>query len=188
MGPPLQPMIFVILLRNRLKFLCITGDIQKAFLQIKVDPKDRDALRLLWYQNLDPRTVTEYRFTRVIFGSGPSPYILGATLKKHFSQYAEKFPSTTDEFLNNTYVDDVQSGGAHSDKLVKFKEEATKIMGEGGFHLHKWHSNLLELEEHQRLKDDVMSPQASTTYAKLEVGTSPKGMKILGVPWNKTED
>ena len=104
-------MIFDILLRNRLSLLCITGDIQKAFLQIKVDPKDRDVLRLLWYENLDSRTVTAYRYTRVIFRSGPSPYILGVTLKKHVSQYTEKFPDTTDELLSNTYVDDLQSGG-----------------------------------------------------------------------------
>ena len=103
-GPPLQPVIFDILIRNRLRLLCITGDIQKAFLQIKVDPRDRNALRLLWYENLDSRTVVQYRFTRVIFGSGPSPYILGATLKKHVSQYANRFPSTTDELLKNTYV------------------------------------------------------------------------------------
>ena len=98
-GPPLQPMIFDILLRNRLTLLCITRDIQKAFLQIKVDLKDRDALRLLWYENLDSRTVTEYRYTRVIFGSGPGPYIFGATLKKHASQYTEIFPDTNDELL-----------------------------------------------------------------------------------------
>ena len=51
-GPPLQPMIFDILLRIRLRLLCITGDIQKAFLQIKVDPKDRDVLRLLGTRTL----------------------------------------------------------------------------------------------------------------------------------------
>ena len=45
----------------------------------------------------------------MIFGSGPSPYILGATLEKHVSQYTETFPDTTDELLNNRYVDDVQS-------------------------------------------------------------------------------
>ena len=39
-GPPLQPMLFD-LLQNRMKMLCITGDIQKAFLQIKVDLRDR---------------------------------------------------------------------------------------------------------------------------------------------------
>ena len=184
----MQPTIFDILLRNRLKLLCITGDIQKAFLQIKVDPKDRDALRLLWYETLDTRTVTEYRYTRVIFGSGASPYILGATLEKHVSQYTEKFPDTTDELLNNRYVDDVQSCGDHSNQLIKFKEEAIKIMEEVGFHLHKRHSNLPELEECQRTEDDAVSSQASTFYTKLEVGTSPKETKILGVPWNKTED
>ena len=45
-GPPLQPQIFDILLRNRLHRYCITGDMQKAFLQIKIEPEDRDALRL----------------------------------------------------------------------------------------------------------------------------------------------
>ena len=109
---------------------------QKAFLHIKVDPKDRDALHLLSYENLDSRTVTEYRYTRVIFESGPSPYILGVTLKKHVSQCTEAFPDTTDELLNNTYVDDVQSGGDPSDKLITLKEEFMKIMEEGGFHLH----------------------------------------------------
>ena len=87
-------------------------------------------------ENLDSRTITENRFTRVIFGSGPSPYILWATRKKHESQYNAKFPSTTDELRNNTYVDYVQSSG-----ITWFKEEATRNMGEGGFHLHKRHSN-----------------------------------------------
>ena len=49
-GPPLQPAIFDILLRNRMKPFCITGDIKKAFLEIKISPEDRDALRLLWYK------------------------------------------------------------------------------------------------------------------------------------------
>ena len=57
-GPPLQPMIFDILQRNRLRLMSITGYIQKAFVQIKVEPKDRDALRLLWHENLDSYRVS----------------------------------------------------------------------------------------------------------------------------------
>ena len=141
-GPPLQPAIFDILLRNRLKPFCITGDIKKAFLQIKISPADRDALRLLWYDNLKERNIVQYRFTRVIFGSGPSPYILGATLEKlkHIGQYKEKYPNTVNELLQNTSVDDVQSGGDGKEELLKFKKEATQIMNEGGFQLHKWNS------------------------------------------------
>ena len=185
---PLQPILFDILLRNRLKMLRITGDIQKAFLQIKVGPRDRDALRLLGYENLDSRTVRQYRFTRVIFGSRPSPYIFGATLQKHVSQYADKYPSTADELLKNTYVDDVQSGGDCVEELISFKKEATRIMEEGGFHLHKWHSNIPELEEPQRIDDETLLSQASSFYAKSVVGTHSQETKILGVPWNKAAD
>ena len=185
-GPPLQPAIFDILLRNRMKPFCITGDIQKAFLQIKISPEDRDALRLLWYDNLKERNIVQYRFTRVIFGSGPSPYILGATLEKHICQYEEKYPDTVNELLLNTYVDDVQSGGDGKEELLKFKEEATEIMGEGGFQLHKWHSNVPEIEKQS--KNELKIPQANSTYAKLTVGTRPHESKILGIPWNKVED
>ena len=38
---PLQLMIFDILLRNRLKFLCITGEIQKAFLEIRLTQRTK---------------------------------------------------------------------------------------------------------------------------------------------------
>ena len=61
-------------------------------------------------------------------------------------------------------------------------------MEEGGFYLYKWQSNLPELEERQKTGDDAVSSQASTTYAKLEIGNSPKETKILGVLWNKAED
>ena len=57
----------------------------------------------------------------------------------------------------------------------------------GGFHLQKWHINLPEIEECQRTEDDGVSSQASTTYAKLEIGTSPTETKLLRVPWNKTK-
>jgi len=116
-----------------MKSFCITRDIKKAFLQIKKSPEDRDALRLLWYDNLKERNIVQYRCTRVIFGSGPSPYILGATLEKHIGQYDEKYPNTVNELLQNTYVDDVQSGGDGKEELLKVKEEATQIMNEGGF-------------------------------------------------------
>ena len=164
------------------------GRYSKGLLQIKVDPRDRDALRLLCYENLDSRTVRQYRFTRVIFGSGPSPFILGATLQKHVSQYADKYPSTADDLLKNTYVDDVQSGGDCVEELISLKKEAKRIMEEGGFHLHKWHSNIPELGKPQRIDDETLLSQASSTYAKLVVGTHSQETKLLGVPWNKTED
>ena len=186
-GPPLQPLILDILLRNRMLPLCITGDIKKAFLQIKLDPADRDAQRLFWYNNLEERKMVAYRFTRVIFGAASSPYILGATLEKHLSQYRETFPETVKALLNNTYVDDVQFGGHKREDLLNFKAEATQILQEGGFELHKWHSNVPEAEV--PIPEVSMSEEEdTTTYAKTAIGTKSCETKILGIPWNKKND
>ena len=183
-GPPLQPHIFDILLRNRMKKYCITGDVRKAFLQIKLDPVDRDAQRLFWYNNLEERKITAYRFTRVIFGSAPSPYILGATFEKHISQYEEKYPQTVKDLKENTYVDDVQSVCDTVEGLLKFKEEATKVMEEGGFQLHKWHSNAPFEVDATSNKKEVEDP----TYAKVIIGTQPSETKILGNLWDTNRD
>ena len=99
----------------------------------------------------------------MIFDSAPSPYILGATFEKHIDHYKEAFLKTVKELKDNTYVDDVQSGGDTKDELITFKEEAKKIMSEGRFHLHKWHSNAPVVDSKRTSK----STEGETTYQSL---------------------
>ena len=47
-GPPLQPNLLDILLRNPVKPVLLAGDIKQAFLQIVIRETERDALRFLW--------------------------------------------------------------------------------------------------------------------------------------------
>ena len=68
---------------------------------------DRDAQRLIWYKDLKKMELTELRFTRVIFGSSSSPYILGASIKKHISKYKDNSPKTVLALEEDTYVDDL---------------------------------------------------------------------------------
>ena len=114
----------------------------------------------------------------MIFGAAPSPYILGATLQKHVKQFQDEYPETTKALLEDTYVDDVQSGGS---ELETFKEQATTIMEKGGFTLHKWHSNVEELESISN--ETAKGDQDSNTKAYSESTT-----KIIGVPWEKKTD
>ena len=186
-GPPLQPLLLDILLRNRMAAYCITGDIRKAFLQIRLDPLDRDSQRLFWYSNLEDRKLLAYRFTRIIFGSASSPYILGAVLQKHIMQYGEKYPETVETLLKNTYVDDVQFVSQDKGKLSKFKKEASQILQDGGFTLHKWHSNIPEVDV-QASEASKTSQEDAVTYAKTTVGAQSNETKILGIPWNKKSD
>ena len=65
----------------------------------------------------------------MIYGSGPSPFILNTSFQKNVEPFEEEVPETTEALLEDTYVDDIQSGGDYFNELVKFKEESTKIMG-----------------------------------------------------------
>ena len=179
-GPSLQPLLFDILLRNRMRSLCITGDIQKAFLQIRLREEDKDAQRLIWYDDIDERNVEEYCFSRVIFWSAPSPFILNTTFQKHVRLCQEEFPRTTRALLEGTYVD-IQSGG---EELANCKEDSIKIMEAGRFKLHKWHSNIPDLNA----TDAVTQDDVEQTYANQRTGRTHHETKILGVNWNKQAD
>ena len=72
-GPALTPTIFKILLRFRERKIALVGDIEKAFLNIRVQEQDRNALRFLLL----------YRFCRVVFGVNSSPFLLNATVRHH---------------------------------------------------------------------------------------------------------
>ena len=50
-GPSLTPLLFDILLRLRTYPIVLIADMKKAFLQIEMDERDHDCLRLLWAKN-----------------------------------------------------------------------------------------------------------------------------------------
>ena len=51
-GPPLNLLLFDIMLRFREHKVAIVRDIEKAFLNVEVDSNDRDCLRFLWISDL----------------------------------------------------------------------------------------------------------------------------------------
>ena len=89
-------------------------------------------------------------------------------------QYKGEYTDTINTLKRDTYVDDIQGGIDSIESLRRFKVEATQIMAEAGFTLHKWHSNVraLELDEvHEELKEMSVKVNYNT--------------KILGISWNK---
>ena len=86
-GPPLQNQLWNVLVRNRFYPVAIAGDLKQAFLQIRVRREDRDALRFHWIKDLASKQVETLRFTRVLFGLAPSPFLLAAVIKQHLQRY-----------------------------------------------------------------------------------------------------
>jgi hypothetical protein len=123
----------------------LIGDIQQAFFLVGLKPEDRDAFRFVF--ELIDGTEEQFRFTRIHFGAEASPFLLGATLQHHYdNQQQEKHTDTLLTLKDNTYVDNLMKTGDSVEELKKFKHEATIIIEEGRFPVHKWESNFHSLE------------------------------------------
>ena len=54
MGPPLQNQLFKVLVRGRFHPVALSGDIRKAFLQVRIRTEYRDVMRFHWLEDKDP--------------------------------------------------------------------------------------------------------------------------------------
>ena len=107
-GPKFDRKIMDILLRFRMSRIALTADIERAFLQICIDERDRDVLQFLWFDDVakpQPEVQTQ-KFTRVVFGISSSPFLLNATIRHHMSTH----PELVKRISESIYVDNVMSG------------------------------------------------------------------------------
>ncbi|XP_065069772.1 uncharacterized protein LOC135694820 [Rhopilema esculentum] len=186
-GPPLIPMLFDIVLRYRMYLVALVGDVQKAFHQIEVAVEDRDCLRFLWVE--DPKNaiseLSELRFTRVIFGAGPSPFLLNATMQRHIGGYEETDPEFVSLVVKSVFVDDFVGGGRNSTEVITLKKKLTDVMQEGGFTLHKWKSNIEEVCSSPTVDS---KGDEDETFAKQKLNLDESQSKVLGIKWNPRSD
>ena len=162
-GPPLQRLLWDILIRARMSLQLILADIQKAFLQIRLKEDDRDAFRFLFNINGIEK---HFRFARIPFGVESSPFMLGATVQHHLDRQSIDFEDTVQALKDNTNVDNIMQIGSGSSELEKFKLEATEILESAKLPIHKWESSVEALDS-----EDMPNPS-----------------KILGLTWDKKED
>jgi hypothetical protein len=157
--------------------VALAADLKQAFLQIRIKAKDRDALRFHW--------IEVYRFTRALFGLNQSPFQLGGTLEQRLSSQEKEFPAEVTEIRNGLYVDDLLTGGCVVEEVKHLKETAIEIFDRAEFKLHKWHSNIEELETSD---PDSSGTDTDQSYAKQQLGVKSEETKLLGLPRNKTKD
>ena len=117
-GPPLQNMLWDILVRNRMKPVALCADLRKAFLQIRIRECERDILRFYWIKNQNVSDTEILRFTRLVFGLIQSPFILEAILQSHLSKYEKTYPKEIEVVKKSMYIDDMISGGNNEAEVV----------------------------------------------------------------------
>ena len=160
----------------------MTGDLKKAFLQVRIKELDRDALRFHWKQN-EHSVLETLRFTRGLFGLTCSPFLLGGVLECHLGKWESKMPELVAELRKNLYVDDLLSGGVTVQEAQYRKEQAIEIFDDAGFTSHKWHSNVPIIEGEIENKDTDLS------FAKQQLQQSGKSKtSLLGLGWDIEKD
>ena len=162
--------------------MVVAGDIRRAFLQMRIRETERAALRFQWIADMTAKQVETLRFTRVVFGLTPSPFLLNGVIQQHLESLLSTYPDAVKEILKSLYVDDLISSGPTIGKAKQLKQEATEIFTDAKFELHKWHSNRKELETGcEDYEPSFAKEQFENTPAKGEC-------KLLGVGWDKAED
>ena len=86
------------------------------------------------------------------------------------------------EIEESLYVDDLITGDVTAKEVQKVKETAIRVFGGAKFKLHKWHSNVKELDGFT----STTKPEFS--FEKQELRTKTSESKILGMSWNKVKD
>ncbi|XP_064469670.1 uncharacterized protein LOC135384399 [Ornithodoros turicata] len=176
-GPNLNPDLLATILRFRKHSVAVTADIEKAFLQISLNPNDRDAFRFMWYTFMPEsgRPLSEievWRMTRVPFGAASSPFLLAATLRYHFNLMSSTYPETYRKLTDGFYVDDFVTSVRSREEAEILHDEANKVLSAAGMHIRKWATNDSELQVSFRTKNKDNS----------------QVKKVLGIVWNTTND
>nr|CAD2185106.1 unnamed protein product [Meloidogyne enterolobii] len=170
-GPILLKDLTGILIRTRLKEHLITGDIEKAFLQISIREKDRDALRFLW--PADPANeeskIKTYRFKRVPFGIISSPAHLGIVVQHHLKKNTDMIE---EDILKNIYVDNIIVGTDELDELEKIYRQLKEVF-------HKAKMNIREF---------ISSDKEIINKIPEEDKGNNERTKLLGIEWIPEKD
>ena len=172
-GPVLIEDLCGLLLRFRTKKIAIIADIEKAFLQVGLQPKERDVTRFLWLKN-EKLPVTEenieiLRFTRVPFGVISSPFLLAATLNHHLKKVGTNI---SNNIMRHLYVDNLLTGVDSTLEAQDYYSHAKKIFKSISMNLREWGSNSAEFTRIIPENDRIQSCK----------------QKVLGLQWDTRSD
>ena len=194
-GPPLHKKIFEILVRFRVYPIILAADIEKAFLMSQISEPDQDVLRFLWFKDVHAEVpeLQILKFTRVVFGVAPSPYLLNATIAQHLEPFEITHQETVCKIRESIYVDDIIMGALTESKAFESYRNSKTIFAQGGYNLRKFISNSKALQkkidateqgnEHKSVDDSY----TQSTLGRLTPVLKGEH-KTLGVIWNVDAD
>ncbi|KAF8368761.1 hypothetical protein PRIPAC_86590 [Pristionchus pacificus] len=174
-GPTDLEQIPALLIRSRSRKTLIVADVEKAFLQVKLHPSQRNMLRFLWIKDLDmpvnQQNILVLRFCVTPFGVNASPTLLSKVITHHIKTNSKNFdPNLIHQLLSNIYVDNVIINVDHASPTMY--TQSKNIFKTMSMNLREYASNDQSfnniVHESDRSKDEFQ--------------------KLLGILWNVKTD
>ncbi|KAK3704537.1 hypothetical protein QZH41_006331 [Actinostola sp. cb2023] len=182
-GPDLTNKLIGVLTRFREEPIAVAADVEGMFLQVRVDPKDCNMLRFLWWPEgeLDKRPA-EFQMLVHLFGATSSPSCSNFALRRTADDNQSEFdPEVTNTVHRNFYVDDCLKSTCTVEGAKRIASELSKLLRQGGFRLTKWMSNKKEV------LNAIPEAERAKNVKKLDFETFPTE-RALGVQWDVEED
>lgn len=178
-GPTIQSNIVTIIINWRFHRIAVTADVQQMYLQVLVDQRDVEFQRIIWRDTpSDP--LQDFGLNRLTFGTSCAPYQAIRTVKQLAEIERFNYPAAAEVIKNDTYVDDVISGGDDVQAVQQLRNELSEMMKAGGFDLKKWACNMNEVLEQIPEGDREMK-------VPVELNAN-DNIKALGIAWNPASD
>ena len=110
--------------------MVVAGNVRRAFLQVRIRETERDALHFHWIADKTAKQAEMLRFTRVVFGLAPLPFLLNGVIQQHLENLLSTYHDAVKDILKSLYMDDLLSGGPTIEKAKQLKREVTEIFTE----------------------------------------------------------
>ncbi|XP_055308873.1 uncharacterized protein LOC129572795, partial [Sitodiplosis mosellana] len=178
-GPTIQSDLFSTLIHWRKHRYAITGDIEKMYRQIWINPEHSEYQRILW-QAPGSSEIKSYRLKTVTFGVASSPYLAIRTLFLIADDVDENTPELAAKIRYQFYVDDFFDSVDTIDEAKKIIKDMTATLSKYGFPLRKWKANDEAILDEVDPNDQDSSP--SNVFKTLGVQWQPSSDEFLFVP------
>lgn len=179
-GPVVQDDLFTILTRFRQHRYVVSGDIEKMYRAIELNPVQRPLQKIIFrYDSSEP--LKTYTLNTVTYGTASAPYLATKCLTS-LVDYTED-SGVQRAIRHDFYVDDYLSGGDTIEETVDISKKVQSVLSTVKFNLRKWRSN-----NPQILSQITDSNESNSSFDFSEQSLTSSQFKTLGLNWACNSD
>lgn len=178
-GPTIQSDLFSLFLQWRRYEYAISGDIEKMYRQIWMNPIHSEYQRILW-QAPGSSEIKSYRLKTVTFGVASAPFLAIRTLFLIAEDIKDSDPDLSEKIIYQFYVDDFFDSVSSIEEAKRTIKRMSETMAKYGFLLRKWKANNKAILSD--LEDSEKDSAPSNVFKTLGVQWQPESDEFLFIP------